>query len=79
MRLWRLAFLSMPIFLLRAAGCLGGLAAVRGSRTAGRCHWARRGHARAAPENTLSAIRKAIESGADYAEVDAQMTRPTAC
>src|SRR5262249_23732975 len=27
---------------------------------------AHRGHARAAPENTLSAIRKAIASGADY-------------
>jgi glycerophosphoryl diester phosphodiesterase len=35
---------------------------------------AHRGHARAAPENTLSAIRKAIESGADYAEVDVQLT-----
>jgi glycerophosphoryl diester phosphodiesterase len=35
---------------------------------------AHRGHARAAPENTLSAIRKAIESGADYAEVDVQQT-----
>lgn len=35
---------------------------------------AHRGHARAAPENTLSAIRKAIASGADYAEVDVQQT-----
>jgi glycerophosphoryl diester phosphodiesterase len=35
---------------------------------------AHRGHSRAAPENTLSAIRKAIESGADYAEVDVQQT-----
>ncbi len=35
---------------------------------------AHRGHARAAPENTLSAIRKAIDSGADYAEVDVQQT-----
>src|SRR5262249_39012972 len=35
---------------------------------------AHRGHARAAPENTLSAIRKAIESGADYAEVGVQQT-----
>jgi glycerophosphoryl diester phosphodiesterase len=35
---------------------------------------AHRGHARAAPENTLSAIRKAIEVGADYAEVDVQQT-----
>ncbi len=35
---------------------------------------AHRGHARAAPDNTLSAMRKAIESGADYAEVDVQQT-----
>jgi glycerophosphoryl diester phosphodiesterase len=35
---------------------------------------AHRGHARAAPENTLSAIRKAIDSGADYTEVDVQQT-----
>lgn len=35
---------------------------------------AHRGHARAAPENTLSAIRKAIASGADYAEVDVHQT-----
>jgi glycerophosphoryl diester phosphodiesterase len=35
---------------------------------------AHRGHSLAAPENTLSAVRKAIESGADYAEVDVQQT-----
>jgi glycerophosphoryl diester phosphodiesterase len=35
---------------------------------------AHRGHARAAPENTLSAMRKAIASGADYAEMDVQLT-----
>jgi glycerophosphoryl diester phosphodiesterase len=35
---------------------------------------AHRGHSRAAPENTLSAIRKAIEAGADYAEIDVQRT-----
>jgi glycerophosphoryl diester phosphodiesterase len=35
---------------------------------------AHRGHARAAPENTLSAVRRAIESGADYAEVDVHST-----
>jgi glycerophosphoryl diester phosphodiesterase len=35
---------------------------------------AHRGHARAAPENTLSAVRKAIDSGADYAEIDVQQT-----
>ncbi len=35
---------------------------------------AHRGHARAAPENTLSALRAAIRSGADYAEIDVQLT-----
>lgn len=35
---------------------------------------AHRGHARAAPENTLASIRKAIESGADYAEIDVHQT-----
>jgi glycerophosphoryl diester phosphodiesterase len=35
---------------------------------------AHRGHARAAPENTLSAIGRAIDSGADYAEIDVQRT-----
>ncbi len=35
---------------------------------------AHRGHARAAPENTLSAMQRAIESGADYAEMDVQQT-----
>ncbi len=35
---------------------------------------AHRGHARLAPENTLSAIRMAIESRADYAEIDVQLT-----
>jgi glycerophosphoryl diester phosphodiesterase len=32
------------------------------------------GHSTAAAENTLSAVRKAIESGADYAEIDVQAT-----
>lgn len=35
---------------------------------------AHRGHSLAAPENTLSAVRKAIDSGADYAEIDVQLT-----
>ena len=35
---------------------------------------AHRGHARVAPENTLSAIQQAIESRADYAEIDVQLT-----
>jgi glycerophosphoryl diester phosphodiesterase len=36
---------------------------------------AHRGDARAAPENTLSAIQKAIDAGADWAEIDVQLTR----
>ena len=35
---------------------------------------AHRGYERLAPENTLSAFRKAIEVGADYAELDVQET-----
>jgi glycerophosphoryl diester phosphodiesterase len=35
---------------------------------------AHRGHERAAPENTASAIRAAIACGADYAEIDVQLT-----
>jgi glycerophosphoryl diester phosphodiesterase len=35
---------------------------------------AHRGSSRHAPENTLSAVRKAIEQGADYAEIDVQET-----
>ncbi|RKX34023.1 MAG: hypothetical protein DRP71_08470 [Verrucomicrobia bacterium] len=35
---------------------------------------AHRGSSHAAPENTLSALRQAIEDGADYAEIDVQTT-----
>jgi glycerophosphoryl diester phosphodiesterase len=35
---------------------------------------AHRGASRAAPENTLAAIRAAIEQGADYAEIDVHLT-----
>lgn len=36
---------------------------------------AHRGSSKDAPENTLSAIKKAIENGADYAEIDVQLTK----
>jgi glycerophosphoryl diester phosphodiesterase len=36
---------------------------------------AHRGYSRAAPENTLAALRAAIASGADGAEIDVQLTR----
>jgi glycerophosphoryl diester phosphodiesterase len=35
---------------------------------------AHRGSSRDAPENTLAAVRKAIEQGADYAEIDVHLT-----
>ncbi|MEX0793511.1 MAG: glycerophosphodiester phosphodiesterase family protein, partial [Pirellulaceae bacterium] len=35
---------------------------------------AHRGHSRAAPENTLAALQAAIDSGADYSEIDVQLT-----
>jgi glycerophosphoryl diester phosphodiesterase len=35
---------------------------------------AHRGSSRTAPENTLSALRQAMEDGADYAEIDVQTT-----
>lgn len=35
---------------------------------------AHRGYSLAAPENTLSSVREAIRSGADYAEIDVQVT-----
>ncbi|MHA1114180.1 MAG: glycerophosphodiester phosphodiesterase family protein, partial [Alphaproteobacteria bacterium] len=34
---------------------------------------AHRGASRAAPENTLAAIRRSVEDGADYAEIDVQL------
>ncbi len=36
---------------------------------------AHRGYSRKAPQNTLSAIREAIKVGADWAEIDVQLTR----
>lgn len=36
---------------------------------------AHRGSSRHAPENSLSAVRRAIEDGADFAEIDVQSTR----
>jgi len=35
---------------------------------------AHRGSSKHAPENTLSAVRRAIEDGADFAEIDVQET-----
>lgn len=70
---WRLALLFLPIaFLAPVAVWLSLPLYVEAGLPVGVT--AHRGHSRAAPENTLSALRKAIESGADYAELDAQLT-----
>jgi glycerophosphoryl diester phosphodiesterase len=70
---WRLACLFIPMFLLPPLALWVSLAGYLEPRPPVRVT-AHRGHSRAAPENTLSAIRKAIASGADYAEMDAQQT-----
>jgi glycerophosphoryl diester phosphodiesterase len=70
---WRLAWLSLPLFLLAPLAVWTNLSRSLTDLPPVQVT-AHRGHARAAPENTLSAMRKAIESGADYAEMDVQMT-----
>jgi glycerophosphoryl diester phosphodiesterase len=69
----RVAWLSWSLFVLAPLALWTDLSRYTAARPAARVT-AQRGHARAAPENTLSAIRKAIDSGADYAEVDVQRT-----
>jgi glycerophosphoryl diester phosphodiesterase len=70
---WRLAWLSTPLFLLAPLALWFDLSRYTADRPLARVT-AHRGHARAAPENTLSAMQKAIASGADYAEMDVQLT-----
>lgn len=71
---WKPAAFSFPLLLLSPLAIwlsLNRFAAERKPLEV----TAHRGHARAAPENTLSALRKAIESGAEYAELDVLQTR----
>jgi glycerophosphoryl diester phosphodiesterase len=70
---WRLAWLSLPLMLLAPVALWISLSAYVKERPPVLIT-AHRGHARAAPENTLAAMRKAIESGADYVEMDVQQT-----
>ncbi len=70
---WRFSLLWLPIFLLAPLALWFDLSRQLPERPLVRVT-AHRGHAVAAPENTLSAVRKAIESGADYAEVDVVLT-----
>jgi glycerophosphoryl diester phosphodiesterase len=69
----RLALLALPIFLLGPLALWTDLSRYLATRPLPQVT-AHRGHSIAAPENTLSAVRKAIESGADYAEVDVLLT-----
>jgi glycerophosphoryl diester phosphodiesterase len=69
----RLVYLSLTIVLLTPLALWANLTwhlPVRRSVQV----TAHRGHSRAAPENTLSALRKAIESRADYVEMDVHLT-----
>jgi glycerophosphoryl diester phosphodiesterase len=68
-----LFYLSLPIFLIAPLALWFNLAHYLVARPPVRVT-AHRGNARTAPENTLSAVRKSIESGADYAEIDVQLT-----
>jgi glycerophosphoryl diester phosphodiesterase len=71
---WRLAaWFYLPLFLLAPLALWSTLSRYVKDRPPVQVT-AHRGNARAAPENTLSAMRKAIESGADYVEMDVQLT-----
>jgi glycerophosphoryl diester phosphodiesterase len=69
----RFAYLSLAVVLLAPLASWAELTRLLATRPLVQVT-AHRGHSRAAPENTLRAIHKAIESGADYAEVDVQQT-----
>jgi glycerophosphoryl diester phosphodiesterase len=69
-RYWRIAALaSLAVFVLLCLGVLRQFQ-VPGSVIV----TAHKGFSAVAPENSLSSIRKAIEVGADYAEIDVQQT-----
>ena len=71
--IWRLMALTMPLFLIVPLAlwvdmdrCVREQPPVRVT--------AHRGNARTAPENTLAAMQRAIDSRADYVEMDVQLT-----
>jgi glycerophosphoryl diester phosphodiesterase len=70
LRYWKIAILaSLAVFVTLCVGVLQQFAA-----PATIIVTAHKGFSAVAPENSLSAIRKAIEVGADYAEIDVQQT-----
>ncbi len=70
---WSLALVIVPLLLMTPAVLWTRIRQVMADHPPVKVT-AHRGHSRAAPENTISAVRAAIESKADYAEVDVLMT-----
>ena len=70
---WSLALVTVPLLLITPVLLWTRLHQVMADHPPVNVT-AHRGHSRAAPENTISAVRAAIESRADYAEVDVLMT-----
>src|SRR5262249_4573224 len=70
---WRLACLSLALFLLASLTIWVNLSRYVEDRPSVQLT-AHRGHARASPENTLSAIHKPMARGADYTQVDVHQT-----
>ena len=70
---WSLAFVMVPLLLMTPVVLWTRLQKVMADHPPVKVT-AHRGHSRAAPENTISAVREAIKSGADYAEVDVLLT-----
>lgn len=67
---------AVAVALLLAAVLSVSLLLVHGLSRLGHVQiTAHRGYSKVAPENTLSAVRKAVEAGADWAEIDVQETK----
>jgi glycerophosphoryl diester phosphodiesterase len=68
---WSIIILITPALIVSIMSCQK----VRQKETESFLIIAHRGASRAAPENTLAAMKKAMEFGADYAELDACQTK----
>lgn len=74
---WLRPFRLIPILIILGAGSftVSGLMLDRMPETESVMISAHRAGPPSSPENTLSALEKTIESGADYSEIDVQLTR----
>ncbi len=70
---WSLLLILLPLALVTPVGLWTRLGHVMAEHPPVNAT-AHRGHSRAAPENTISAVLAAIDSKADYAEVDVLLT-----